>query len=146
MLHNETFFWYLSRVTNKIALKGESYPGSLDNVPVGLGKRFTWCDGCNAGLESCDMSLVLKFNFANKKHLPVQSGKRLDGDHIPDAPQIHIVNGGIAWVNSQRSLQKGLHTRPKAQSSQAVAPFSGGRRSRQSLAEDRDNSSLVRRH
>ena len=81
-----------------------------------------------------------------KKYLLVQSGQRMGGNHIPDAPQIHIVNGGIALVNSQRSLQEGIHIRPKTQSSQAFAPFSGGRRSRQSFAVDRDNASLVRRH
>ena len=81
-----------------------------------------------------------------EKYLLAQSGQRMDGNHIPDAPQLHVVNGGIALVNSQRSLQKGLHIRPKAQASQAFAPFSGGRRSRQSFAVDRDNASLVRKH
>ena len=64
----------------------------------------------------------------------MQSGQRMGGNHTPDAPQLHIINGGIDWAKSQRSLQKGLHIRPKTQSSQALAPFSGGGRSRQSLA------------
>ena len=31
-----------------------------------------------------------------KKYLLVQSGQRMGGNHVPDAPQLHIVNGGIA--------------------------------------------------
>ena len=70
-------------------------------MPVGLGKIFTRYDWCIASLESCDMRSELKFNsrilLANvkKKDLLVQSGQRMRGSHIPVAPQLHIVNGGI---------------------------------------------------
>ena len=79
-----------------------------------------------------------------KKDLLVQSGQRMRGNHTPVAPQLHIVNGGIFRAKSQRSLQKGLHIRPKAQSSQAMAPFSGGRLSMQSLAIERQNTLVLK--
>ena len=136
MFHHKCLFWYL----RGLKIKGDSYPDSLDSVAVGLGKTFAWCDWCNAGFRNTAtraqfFNLILRVYFkANRKYLLVQSGQRMGGNHIPDAPQLHIVRGGIGWAKSQRSLQKGLHTRPKAQSSQALAPFSGGGRSRQSVA------------
>ena len=69
-----------------------------------------------------------------KKYLLVQSGQRLGGSHLPDAPQLHIECGGNSWAKSHWSLQKGLHIRPRAQSSQALAPFCGGGRSMQFFA------------
>ena len=74
-----------------------------------------------------------------KKDLLVQSGQRMRGNHIPVAPQLHIVNGGIFWAKSQSSLQKGLHIRPNSQSSQALAPFLGGGMSMQSFAIEGQN-------
>ena len=66
-------------------------------------------------------------------YLLVQSGQRVRGNHVPEAPQTHIdVSSGR--VKSNWSLQNGVHSRPMAQSSQAFAPRSGGFKSMQGFA------------
>ena len=65
----------------------------------------------------------------------VQSGQRLLGNHFPDAPQLHTAYDCSCWVKSHLSLQNGAHIRPRAQSSQALAPFLGGGSSMQSFAK-----------
>ena len=67
-------------------------------------------------------------------HLLEQSGHRVGGDHVPDAPHAHIANGDSRWAKSQLLLQEGVQNLPNIQSSQAFAPFLGGGRSMQSFA------------
>lgn len=70
-------------------------------------------------------------------YLLEQSGHRVEGDHVPDAPQTHVTNGGSAWAKSHLLLHEGVQNLPNAQSSQAFAPFLGGGRSIQSFAVSR---------